>query len=94
MDSCSEEADPKKSRRHLMDVGYEGLKFTSPVFGTNPRGGAGGQFDKPPVLSTKVALAQGVCLDAHLAIVGSKQVYGVSRMTFFPVTTVLGGERC
>ena len=72
----------------VIDVADEGLKITSAVFGTNPGGGEGGQFDKTPVLSTKVTLAPGVCLDAHLsAIVGSKQTYSfVSRMTFFQVT--------
>ena len=69
------------------DVAFEGVKFTSAIFGASPGGGQGGQFDKRPVLSTKVTLGQGVCLDAHLsAIVGSKVSYGVSRMTFFQVT--------
>jgi hypothetical protein len=71
----------------VIDVGYEGLKITSAVFGTTPGGGEGREFDKTPVLSTKVKLSRGVCLDAHLsAIVGSKQVYGVSRMALFQVT--------
>jgi hypothetical protein len=72
----------------VIDVGFEGVKITSAVFGTNPGGGEGGQFDKTPVLSTNVTLNQGVCLDAHLsAIVGSQQTYKfVSRMTLFQVT--------
>lgn len=71
----------------VIDLGYEGVKFTSAVFGTSPGGGQGGQFDKTPVFSTNVTLLKGVCLDAHLsAIVGSKQTYGLSRMTFFQVT--------
>jgi hypothetical protein len=71
----------------VLDVAFEGLKFTSAVYGTNPGGGEGGQFDKTPVLSTKVTLAQGTCLDAHVsAIVGSAQAYGVSSLTLFQVT--------
>jgi len=72
----------------VIDTAYEDVKFTSAVYGTSPGGGEGGQFDKAPVLTTKVTLANGVCLDAHLsAIVGSKQTYGfVSPMTFFQVT--------
>ena len=80
----------------VMDVGHEGLMFTSANYFTNPGGGEGGGFDKTPVLSTKVTLAQGVCLDAHLsAIVGSKQTYGVANLTLFQVTLtpVNGGPR-
>jgi len=70
----------------VLDVGYEGVKFTSAVYGTSPGGGEGGQFDKTPVLSTRVNLAQGNCLDAHVsAIVGSK-IYGVSNLALFQVT--------
>jgi len=77
----------------VIDVGYEGVKTTTAVFGTSPGGGEGGQFDKTPVLSTKVDLAEGVCLDAHVsAIVGSKQTYGfVSPMTVFQVTLTRPG---
>lgn len=71
----------------VVDVGFEGLRFTPAVYGSNPGGGQGGQFDKTPVLTTKVTLADGVCLDAHVsAIVGSAQAYGVSRLTLFQVT--------
>jgi hypothetical protein len=80
----------------VTDVAFEGVKFTSAVFGTSPGGGEGKQFDKTPVLSTKVTLGPGVCLNVHLsAIVGSKVSYGVSRMTFFQVTLtpVKGGPR-
>lgn len=71
----------------VVDVGDENLRFTSAVYGTSPGGGEGRQFDKTPVLSTTVTLASGTCLDAHVsAIVGSKQSYGTSRMTFFQVT--------
>ena len=82
----------------VLDVGYEGLQTTSAVFGTNPGGGEGGQFDKTPLLTTKVQLADGACLDAHLsALVGSKQTYGgftgVSNLTLFQVTlTGAGGS--
>lgn len=72
----------------VLDTGSENLRTTAAVFGTNPGGGEGGQFDKTPVLSTRVNLAAGTCLDAHVsAIIGSKQTYGfVSRMTLFQVT--------
>ncbi|HXT62717.1 MAG TPA: hypothetical protein VN696_06740 [Pyrinomonadaceae bacterium] len=72
----------------VVDVGDENLRVTSAVYGTNPGGGEGQQFDKTPLLSTTVTLAKGTCLDAHVsAIVGSKQTYRfVSRMTFFQVT--------
>lgn len=75
----------------VTDVAYEDVKTTSAVFGNNPGGGEGGQFDKTPVLSTKVSLSAGTCLNAHLsAIVGSKQTYGfflpVSSLTLFQVT--------
>jgi hypothetical protein len=71
----------------VLDTGFEGLKFTPAVFGTNPGGGEGGQFDKTPVLTTKVNLAAGTCLDAHVsAIVGGAQAYGVSNLALFQVT--------
>jgi len=43
----------------VIDTGYEDLKFTPAVYGTNPGGGEGGQFDRTPVLSTRVTLAAG-----------------------------------
>jgi hypothetical protein len=71
----------------VIDVGYEDVKITFAVYGTSPGGGEGQEFDKTPVLSTSVTLLKGACLDAHLsAMVGSKQTYGVSRMTLFQVT--------
>ena len=71
----------------VIDVGDENLKFTSAVYGSTPGGGEGGQFDKTPLLTTRVTLVNGACLDAHVsAIVGSKQAYGVSRMALFQVT--------
>src|SRR5262249_20856282 len=71
----------------VLDVGDENLKITHAVYGTSPGGGEGQQFDKTPVLSTRVTLLKGTCLDAHLsAIVGSQQTYRVSRMTLFQVT--------
>ena len=45
----------------VIDVGDESLRFTSAVFGTSPGGGEGAQFDKTPVLSTKVELREGAC---------------------------------
>jgi hypothetical protein len=71
----------------VMDLAYEGVKTTTAVYGTNPGGGEGNQFDKVPVLTTRVQLAPNSCLDAHLsAIVGSKQTYGRSPLTLFQVT--------
>jgi hypothetical protein len=71
----------------VIDVGNENLNFTSANYFTHPGGGEGGGFDKTPVLSTKVSLAPGVCLDAHLsAIVGSGQTYRVAPLTLFQVT--------
>ena len=76
----------------VMDLGYEGVKTTKAVYGTNPGGGEGGQFDKTPILTTKVQLAANSCLDAHLsAIVGSKQTYGPSALTLFQVTLTKPG---
>ena len=76
----------------VSDVGYEGVLTTTAVFGSSPGGGAGGQFDKTPVLSTKVELTEGTCLDAHLsAIIGSSQTYGQSRLTLFQVTLTPSG---
>lgn len=80
----------------VIDVGDENLKFTSANYFAHPGGGEGGGFDKTPVLSTKVQLGPGICLDAHLsALVGSKQTYGVAAMTMFQVTLspVNGGPR-
>lgn len=71
----------------VLDVGDENVRFTAANYFTNPGGGQGAGFDKTPLLSTKVQLAQGTCLDAHLsAIVGSKQTYGVAPLTMFQVT--------
>jgi hypothetical protein len=70
----------------VIDAAFEGVKVTNAHFGANPGGGEGGQFDKTPVLTTRVTLAAGMCLDAHLsAIVGSKQTYGRSALTLFQV---------
>jgi hypothetical protein len=38
----------------VMDVAFEGLKFTSDNYFAGQGGGEGGGFDKNPVLSTKV----------------------------------------
>jgi len=76
----------------VIDVGDENVRFTSANFHANPGGGEGGGFDKTPLLSTNVTLAQGACLDAHLsAIVGKGRadltMFQVS-LTFLPVTTL------
>lgn len=76
----------------VIDVGFEGLKTTAAVFGSNPGGGEGKQFDKAPILTTKVTLAKGACLDAHLsALVGGKPVYGHSALTLFQATLTGSG---
>ena len=80
----------------VLDIAFEGLKFTSANYFANPGGGEGGGFDKTPVLSTRVRLGKGTCLDAHFsAIVGSRQTYGVAPLTLFQVTLtpVNGGPR-
>lgn len=82
----------------IIDVGYEGVKFTSANYFANPGGGEGGGFDKMPVLTTRVRLEKETCLDAHLsAIVGSRATYGVAPLTLFQVTLtplgVAGGPR-
>lgn len=72
---------------NIVDVGDEGQHVTAAVFGTTPGGGEGKQFDKTPVLSTKVALTDGACLDAHLSVlVGGSAFYGTSSMAMFQVT--------
>ncbi len=72
----------------VTDVGFEGVKSTSFNFSSPTGGGDGKRFDKTPVLSTKVTLAERTCLNAHLsAIVGSAQTYGgVAPITMFQVT--------
>lgn len=71
----------------VFDIGNENLNFTSANYFTSPGGGEGGRFDKTPILSTKVSLATGTCLDAHLsAIVGNGRLYGVAPMALFQVT--------
>jgi hypothetical protein len=75
------------------DVGYEGVKYTSFNWSSTAGGGESGRFDKTPVLTTRVNLANGTCLNAHLsALVGSKKTYGVAALTMFQVTlTPMGG---
>lgn len=77
----------------VLDVAYEGVKFTSANYFASPGGGEGGGFAKTPVLTTRVRLEKEVCLDAHLsAIVGSRATYGVAALTLFQVTlTPVGG---
>jgi len=75
------------------DVGYEGVKSTSFNWSSTAGGGESGRFDKTPVLTTRVNLANGTCLNAHLsALVGSRKTYGVAALTMFQVTlTPIGG---
>lgn len=71
----------------VQDVAFEGAKWTSFNWSSTAGGGDSGRFDRTPVLSTTVTLAPGTCLDAHFsAIVGSRQMYGVSGITMFQVT--------
>ncbi len=70
----------------VTDVGDENLHTTTAVFGTNPGGGEGKQFDPRPVLSTSVTLRDGQCLDAHLsALLGGPNFYGKSSLALFQV---------
>ena len=76
----------------VTDVGFEGLKTTAFNFSNNTGGGESGRFDKAPVLSTKVRLEEGTCLNAHFsAMVGSRQTYGVASITMFQVTLTPAG---
>jgi hypothetical protein len=79
--------------RAKTDVGYEGVKSTTFNWGSTAGGGESGRFDKTPLLTTRVNLANGTCLNAHLsALVGSKKVYGTAAITMFQVTlTPVGG---
>ena len=76
----------------VTDVGFEGVKTTGFNFSNNTGGGESGRFDKRPVLTTKVRLEEGTCLNAHFsAIVGSRQTYGVASITMFQVTLTPAG---
>jgi hypothetical protein len=79
----------------VRDVAFEGLKFTPANYFALPGGGEGGGFDKTPVLSTKIRIEEGTCLNAHFsAIVGGEQTYGVAPLALFQVTltpAVAGG---
>lgn len=70
----------------VLDVANENLRFTSANYFANPGGGEGGGFDKTPLLSTKVSLAQGVCLDAHFSGLVGSPAYGVAPLTLFQVS--------
>ncbi len=72
----------------VLDTAYEGVKTTSFNWSSTAGGGDSGRFDKTPVLSTKVNLEAGTCLNAHLsAIVGGKRTYPfASSLTMFQVT--------
>jgi len=72
---------------NIIDVGDESQHTTKAVYSTTPGGGEGGEFDKTPILSTRVALTDGACLDAHFsALLGGANFYGVSPMAVFQVT--------
>jgi hypothetical protein len=78
----------------VTDVGFEGVKTTGFNFSNATGGGESGRFDKRPVLSTKVRLEEGTCLNAHFsAIVGSRHTYGagVASITMFQVTLTPAG---
>jgi len=76
----------------VLDAADENVRFTAANYFTNPGGGEGAGFDKTPLLTTKVQLAAGTCMDAHLsAIVGSKQTYGVAPLAMFQVTLTPSG---
>ena len=76
----------------VTDVGFEGVKTTGFNFSNNTGGGESGRFDKRPVLTTKVHLEEGTCLNAHFsAIVGSRQTYGVASIAMFQVTLTPAG---
>lgn len=70
------------------DVAFEGVKTTSHNWSNANGAGESGRFDKNVVLTTRVTLLAGSCLDAHLsALVGSKQAYAsAASMTMFQVT--------
>ena len=68
------------------DVGDETWKTTAANFNAPAGGGEGGRFDKTPVLTTKITVQAGGCVDAHFsAIVGGK-IYGSAPTTVFQVT--------
>ncbi len=79
----------------VLDIGDESLKFTNANYFANPGGGQGGGFDKTPLLSTKVSLVAGTCLNAHFSGIAGGRIYGVAPMTMFQVTLtpVNGGPR-
>ncbi|MBC8029845.1 MAG: hypothetical protein H7Z16_07020 [Pyrinomonadaceae bacterium] len=70
----------------VLDVGDEDLRFTSANYFSNPGGGEGGGFDKTPILSTKVQLMNGTCLNAHFSGIAGGRIYGVAPLTMFQVT--------
>jgi hypothetical protein len=83
------------SVKSIVDVAFEGFRFTPFVFNPANGGGEGRCFDPAPVLSTTVTIPTGfTCLNAHFsAIVGSQQTYGralgnlaVFQVTLTPVT--------
>lgn len=80
----------------VTDVGFEGIKTTTYNWSAVGGGGESGRYDRTPVLTTKVRLEEGTCLNAHFsAIVGSRQTYpAAASITMFQVTltpAVAGG---
>lgn len=66
--------------KQVNDLTHEGVLFSTWNYGVGATG-----FDPTPVLTTKVNLTNG-CFNAHLsAMVGGKQMYGVSQITLFQV---------
>lgn len=78
---------------HAIDIAYEGLQATGAQFGASPGGGEGGQFDPRPLLSTKVKLAKGACLNAHFSATATYGPLYFNRapMTLFQVTLTPAG---
>jgi hypothetical protein len=70
----------------VIDVGDENLRFTNFVYGSPGGGGDGKGFDPTPILTTKVTLRKGQCLDAHLSAIVGSPIYGVSSLALFQVT--------
>jgi hypothetical protein len=68
------------------DAGDETWKTTPANFNVPAGGGEGGRFDKTPVLSTKITVQAGGCVDAHFSAIVGGRVYGSAPTTVFQVT--------
>jgi hypothetical protein len=78
--------------KSVVDVGDENVHTTNAVYPFAGGGGEAGNFDPKPLLTTKVTLVNGDCLNAHLsALVGGK-VYGASNLAMFEVTLTRNGR--